>query len=183
MDKRDTETRQRRSIRLKDYDYTQEGAYFITICTNQKERVFGAIINGEMSLSGCGDVASKRWQSIPAHFPHIGLDEFTIMPNHVHGIIIINKPVGAPVPVKATTSNDKAERFGTPTTGSIPTIIRSYKSAVTKELNQGEQSRRKSVWQRGYYEHVIRNEDSMEKIREYIHYNPMKWCDDKYYVE
>ena len=97
------ESKRRRSIRLKDYDYAQEGAYFVTICTFRKARIFGQIIDGAMSLSARGQIASNCWQSIAEHFDHIELDEFIVMPNHLHCILVINRPVGAPHAVPTST--------------------------------------------------------------------------------
>ncbi|RUS99428.1 transposase [Trichormus variabilis] len=117
----------RRSIRLKNYDYTEQGAYFITICTKNKQCIFGDIKQGEIKLNLLGTVARDYWQEIPQHFPHIKLDVFVIMPNHIHGILWIIE--------KIKTVNQQ-RNFGEMIPGSIPCVIRSYKSAVTKKINQ-----------------------------------------------
>ena len=164
------EIHHRRSIRLKDYDYTQEGAYFITICTKDKQCIFGDIKQGEMKLNLLGTIADECWQEIPQHFPHINLDVFVIMPNHIHGILWI---------VKTIPKEDKTRDYGKMIPGSIPTVIRSYKSIVTKKINIiCHQKGISSVWQRNFYEHINRNETSLEEIRKYIINNPLNWDND-----
>ncbi|MBL8097575.1 MAG: transposase [Anaerolineales bacterium] len=189
--KYDPKIHHRRSIRLKGYDYTQAGAYFVTICTYQRENIFGEIINGEMKLSKFGLVASQQWEKLIKRFPNIELGAFVIMPNHSHGIIQI---VEREVQRRDTASrfndqNDESsrrvptERFQKPVAGSIPTIIRSYKSAVAYRINLMRNNKDTSVWQRNYYEHVIRNEKELELITKYIEYNPMNWQLDHDNVE
>lgn len=166
----------RRSIRLKNYDYSQPGAYFITICTHNRQCLFGEIVNGEMVLNEYGEIAKQCWLEIPVHFPHVQLDEFVIMPNHVHGIIIVGSRHA--LTLQIAVPPQQIEQFGKPTHGSIPTIIRSYKSACTKQINIIHQSPANPVWQRNYYEHIIRNENELDSIREYIINNPLKWSFD-----
>jgi REP element-mobilizing transposase RayT len=177
----------RRSIRLKHYPYAQDGVYFVTICTLNRECLFGAIADGEADLSTLGCVADSCWWAISEHFRGVELDAFVVMPNHIHGIVIINRdyPVGArhvgarhAVPLQSQT-----ESFGLPVSGSLPTIIRSYKSAVTRQINQIRQTPGAAVWQRNYYEHIVRSTRSLNCIRQYIHQNPARWRDDTYYLE
>jgi putative transposase len=164
------EIHHRRSIRLKNYDYTQEGAYFITICTQDRQCIFGDIKKGEMQLNLLGTIADKYWQEIPQHFPHIKLDVFVVMPNHVHGILWI---------VKRIARETKTKDYGKMTPGSISTVIRSYKSAVTKKINLiCNQKGMASVWQRNFYEHINRDEESLSEIRKYILNNPLDWDND-----
>jgi len=171
----DPERHHRRSIRLKGYDYTQLGAYFVTIVTRDRTCLFGEIAEGAVRLNQMGHIVRECWLAIPDHFPHAMLDEFVVMPNHVHGIIVLNgtENVGArhavPLP----------EQFGKPIPGSIPTIIRSFKSAVTKRINDHRGTPGVPVWQRNYYEHIIRNEDDLEAIRRYIACNPLRWHLDR----
>jgi len=162
----------RRSIRLKGYDYTQEGTYFITICTHGRESLLGEIVNGEMLLNAYGRVVQTCWKEIPIHFKNLELDVFGLMPNHIHGIIATNVGARHAVPLHSV------ESFGNPVTGSIPTIIRSFKSAITNKINKIRQTPNAPVWQRNYYEHVIRNEESLNRIREYIFNNPLNWVRD-----
>jgi REP element-mobilizing transposase RayT len=189
--KYDPKIHHRRSIRLKGYDYTQAGAYFITICTFQRENIFGEIVNREMKLSKFGLVASQQWEKLIKRFPNIELGAFVIMPNHSHGIIQI---VEREVQRRDTASrfndqNDESsrrvptERFQKPVAGSIPTIVRSYKSAVAYRINLMRNDKNTNVWQRNYYEHVIRNEKELETITKYIEYNPMNWQLDRDNVE
>lgn len=195
----DQESHHRRSIRLQGYDYTQSGAYFITAVTQDRACLFGQVIDGEMRLNDAGVIARQCWLDIPNHFSNAQLDEFAIMPNHVHGVIVLLESldmtynVGArhavPLPNDAMPlPNDavplprdlsKGEKFGNPISGSIPTIVRSYKSAVTKRINERHGTPGAPVWQRGYYEHIIRNHESLNRIREYILNNPLQWALDR----
>jgi putative transposase len=146
----------RRSIRLQGYDYTQAGAYFVTICAFQRECVFGAVIDGVMVLNDEGAVVQLCWDDLPNHYSHVQLDAFTVMPNHVHGIIVLT----------ATSSHP------------LPEIVRAFKSFAAQEANQLRGVTGIPVWQRGYYEHIIRHEDELRAIRKYILYNPLKWAED-----
>ena len=160
----------RRSIRLKNYDYTQKGAYFVTICTRNKQCIFGDIEKGKIKLNSLGKIAHDCWTEIPLHFPHIKLDVFVIMPNHIHGILWIEREI--------YTAYEKRE-YGKMIAGSIPCVIRSYKSSVTKNINQlCNQKGMSSVWQRNFYEYINRSEESLEVIRKYIIENPLKWEHD-----
>ena len=181
----------RRSVRLKDYDYSQNGAYFITICTQNRKHIFGQITKDDLLcsqivLNVCGKVAEKYWLEIPEHFPNALIDKYVIMPNHIHGIIIINDGKTSTIAessrrgtaCRAPTGTN--ERFGKPQIGSMPTIIRSYKSAVSKRINEILHTPGQSFWQRNYFEHIIRNDNDFYEIRKYINDNPRKWEDDKY---
>ena len=125
------EKHHRRSIRLKEYDYSAAGAYFITISAYNREPIFGEIVNGEMRLNECGRIAASCWDEIAVHFPNVELDAFIVMPNHVHGIIVIVVD-GRGTACRAPTT----EQFGKPVANSLPTIIRSFKSAATKRINK-----------------------------------------------
>lgn len=127
-----------------------------------------------MAFNPFGEIAKKFWTEIPVHFANVEILEFVIMPNHLHGIILINdKYIGTRHAVSLR--QPKPEQFGKPVCGSIPTIIRSYKSAVTKQINEIRQSLAAKVWQANYYEHIFRNEQSYYKICWYILYNPKQW--------
>lgn len=174
----------RRSIRLRGYDYTQPGAYFVTICVHDRQqKLFGDVIDGKMVLNDAGKYANKCLMEIPKHFPHAKLDECLVMPNHIHGIICLTNRRGtacrAPMRDDGLNSGTACraptgttEKFGKPTIGTIPTIIRSYKSAVSKQIHKSD---KKFKWQRNYYEHIIRNELSLFFIRKYIRENPLHW--------
>jgi putative transposase len=162
----------RRSIRIKGYDYSQAGAYFVTICTQDRKYLFGDIKQSRMLMNYVGHAVVECWNDIQTHFPHVELDEFIVMPNHIHGVAMISD-VGArhavPLP----------EQFGKPVSGSLPTIIWSFKSAVTKHINELRQTPGSQLWQRNYWEHIIRNEQELNRIREYIRNNPMQWGMDR----
>ncbi|MBD2108497.1 transposase [Nodosilinea sp. FACHB-13] len=164
----------RRSLRLKEYDYSSAGAYFITICTFQRHCLFGQVVNGETQISEFGSIATECWQAIPEHFPHIELDGYIVMPNHVHGILVAEDPrkgFALPCPY--------ASVFGKMSSGSIPTVVRSYKSATTKHINTLRDAAGTPVWQRNYYDHIIRNGRSLQHMRHYITNNPVSWADDQ----
>jgi putative transposase len=158
----------RRSIRLKHYDYSQEGAYVVTVCTNDKEWLFGDVINGEMQLNDMGNVTLQCWKEIPKHFPNAVLDEFIVMPNHIHGIVIFNA---------AGAKNISPLQHGTSMT--IGSVIRGFKIGVTKWARANGASH--DPWQRNYYEHIIRNQPELNKIREYIINNLLNWETDENY--
>lgn len=188
---------QRRSIRLKGYDYTQAGAYFITICTGEQECLFGEVIDGLMCLNDCGRIVHREWGRLPARFKNIALDAFVVMPNHLHGIVLImdesrdrGTTVGARQGISKTLAHKRpaaplrgppqsVEQFGRPVPGSIPTIVRSYKSAVSFRIHRLRDTPTGPVWQRNYYEHVIRNEADLRRIQAYIKTNPARWMADR----
>ncbi len=156
------------SARLQNWDYGSNAAYFITICTHNREHFFGEIENNKMKLSEIGEMANKYWYEIPEHFPFVKLDAFIVMPNHIHGIIIIDKPV-PPLPRK--------NKFGTQSQN-LASIIRGYKIGVTKNAKKINPLWQ---WQSRFYDHIIRNEKSFINIRNYIIENPLKWDNDKFY--
>jgi len=244
----------RRSIRLKGYDYSRRGWYFITICTQNREMLFGDVVDGKMILNEAGRIADKCWREIPEHYPNVHLDEYVIMPNHIHGIIIINdhqnvgandnsphnpptannigtknvlpidnpgkKNAGAknishndntmpqnigaknishddnimpqnigaknishddnimPQNIGAKNISPLQSQFRSPSK-TIGSIIRGFKIGVTKWFRQNTEIY--AVWQRNYYEHIIRDENELNHIRQYIIENPLKWQEDKYY--
>ena len=188
----------RRSIRLRDYDYTQDGVYFITICAHNRECVFGEIMGGEMKLNRWGELVRGCWEGIPQHFENVELDEYIIMPNHVHGIIVINRwdqknttakntgvaNVGArhalPLQNKQSPSDNDAPMPapGKPIAGSLGIIVGSFKSAATKRINEQRGTSGTTIWQRNYYEHVIRNAESLDSTRLYVQTNPAQWDAD-----
>ena len=223
--KNNPEKHHRRSIRLREYDYSQPGAYYVTICTQNHECLFGNIVDGHMALNEFGNICIHRWLEIPMHYHNVSLDEFVIMPNHVHGIIIINHvsdcTVGAihesplqrispqqrnsfpqhipPFPKNDTNGtvdgftiitdsiggrfinrpdntdeNKKKRRIMT-----IPKIIGRFKMNTAKQINQLRQTPGIPVWQRNYYEHIIRDDHALYRIRRYIVNNPSNWQKDK----
>jgi putative transposase len=200
--KYDPRIHHRRSIRLKGYDYTQAGAYFITICTNDMKCIFGTVENEEMILNEFGEIAYNEWSKLPQRFTNSELDVFQVMPNHLHGIIILNtirSTVGAtlavaPIDERATVKvaptgegtvkvapTDEENMKVAPTVGDI---VGAYKSIVSNEMLKIFKERNKTMgklWQRNYYEHIIRNELAYQNISNYIISNPAKWDGDKFY--
>jgi putative transposase len=196
----------RRSIRLKGYDYSQAGAYFITICCQDRECRFGKIENDQMVLNEFGAITYNEWNKLPERFSNFELDVFQIMPNHMHGIIVL---VGAGLtPARLTparlTPAQNDQTAGTNRAGANPAptgdIIGAYKSLVANECLKIFKSRwpegnpendqwagvnpaptMGKLWQRNYYEHIIRNEQSYQTISNYIICNPSKWKHDKFY--
>jgi len=155
----------RKHNRLPRYDYSQNGHYSVTVCTKDKREWFGRAENDVMVLNEYGQIAVKIWLEIPEHFKNIELDKFVIMPNHVHGIIIIqNERVG----------NRHACSLQKPQFYILSVVIGSYKSAVTRHIHQTKNGR-DFHWQKSFFDHVVRNENELALIREYILNNPKKW--------
>ncbi|WP_103669502.1 transposase [Pseudanabaena sp. BC1403] len=244
--KYDREKHHRRSIRLKGYDYSSVGSYFITICTFQRECLFGTISDGEMQLNQYGKIVYTHWQNLPKYHPRLELDEFVIMPNHVHGILFLidnndisldhDNSVGAgladnfilenqnpfpkPAPTNGLTDNSAlnnkdlydtvgagladnfvlnagsicktrpytisipaktapTKNFATENNHGIPEIIRGFKTFSARHINQIRHTSGIPVWQRNYHEHIIRDETSLQKIRQYIQTNPNLWQVDQ----
>ncbi len=186
----DPDKHHRRSIRLRGYDYTQEGVYFLTICSYQRKCVFGDVIDDHMMLNKLGSIAEECWRNIPDHFPQVELDEFVVMPNHVHGIIVIvgdstnARTVGArhALPDLPTqTTPPRAASFGKPVPGSVGIIVGSFKSAASRRINLLRDTPGAPVWQRNYHEHIIRSEKTYNFIRQYVLDNPSLWEEDRLY--
>ncbi|GIV55247.1 MAG: hypothetical protein KatS3mg040_0015 [Candidatus Kapaibacterium sp.] len=188
----DPEQHHRRSIRLPGYDYVQAGGYFITICTHDRTNMFGEVVDGEMQVNAVGEVVCEEWFRTAQIRPYVRLydDEFVVMPNHIHGIIwIINDDVGATRRVAPT--RRVAHRVGAthrvaptdpprgPASGSIGAIVGQFKSITTKRINALRGTPGAPVWQRNYYEHIIRTEDALQRIRQYIVTNPLRWLLDR----
>ena len=177
----------RRSIRLKGYDYSQAGAYFVTIVTQGRVCLFGDVVGDTMQLNGAGRLAQAAWEGLPRRFPGIGLDTFVVMPNHVHGIIVIDESVGASL--VGSQDGDHAgmpdgERATTRVAPTLGDVVGAYKSIVTVEYARGVRANgwrrfRGRLWQRNYYEHVIRDERELHLAREYIVNNPLQWSLDR----
>lgn len=173
------ENHKRRSVRLKGYDYSQSGLYFVTICTKNHECIFGEIKDDGRGTIFCalntgGEIAEQYLKQIPKHYPNVVVDKFVIMPNHIHMILIIENDNRAQniVPLQK-------QKFQKITSGSISAIVRGYKIGVTKWFRKNTNIH--DIWQRNFYEHIVRNEKSLEKIQNYIVHNPEKWEDDKFF--
>ena len=157
----------RKKIRIPDYDYSWPGAYFITVCTHNNECLFGEIINDKAQLNQYGRIVVEEWLKTKQVREFVELDTYIVMPDHFHGIIVI-KDTGTARRAPTT------ERFGRPVEGSISTMVRSFKSAVTKHINILRCTPDKAVWQRGFYDHVIRHNEEINLVREYILNNPLR---------
>lgn len=160
------------STRLKGWDYSSPGAYFVTIVTKNHACYFGNVENGDMHLNELGEIAKQCFEKIPEHFPFVSLDVFVIMPNHVHGIIIINDRVETQNFASIPPSSDN--RFG-PQSKNLASIVRGYKIGVTKYAKKNNIP---FQWQSRYYDHIIRDEKSLNNIRQYIIQNPLNWQTD-----
>jgi putative transposase len=162
----------RRSVRLKTFDYSQQGAYFLTICAQHNECLFKRVILEEMILNDVGTIVHECWSEIPRHFSDVELAAHVVMPNHLHGIVVLRGRARHAVPLRPDAN---ARKFGAPVAGSIATIARSFKSAASKRIHHVLKRPAIQVWQRNYFEHVIRNQDDFNKTSEYIRVNPARW--------
>jgi REP element-mobilizing transposase RayT len=162
----------RRSLRLHQYDYSSPGYYYVTICAHDKRPLFGRVFDGQMRRDDCGEIAHREWLRSAELRSDIALDAFIVMPNHIHGIILIRGGTARHAPT--------VEQFGKPVRDSLATLVRAYKSAVTRGVNEFRSTPGAPVWQRNYYEHVIRDEEELNRIREYILTNPLRWDFDRY---
>ena len=168
----DPEIHHRRSIRLKEYDYSLPGAYFVTVCTHNREYLFGNIVNDEMVLSEYGKIVEDVWYNLTGHYQNIKLDKFIVMPNHIHGIIVLIDVdiVGAgfkPAPTDLIKYYPLSE------------IVRAFKTFSARHVNELRKTPGIPVWQRNYHEHIVRNENELNRIREYIINNPLRWQFDR----
>jgi putative transposase len=205
----DPQKHQRRSIRLPEYDYSQAGAYFVTICTWDKTPLFGEICEGEMRLSAAGRIVKAEWKRLAHQFTNIRLNAFVVMPNHVHGIIVIDHalgatrhssdddlegvepglkdvleiPDGSPLQIDTHAGVDgtpaQSTRVKGPAKGSLGAMIGQFKSRATKRIWSLPEYDHIPIWQRNYYEHVIRDREDYESIWAYIQTNPLRWVEDQ----
>lgn len=197
----------RRSIRLRDYDYSQAGLYFVTICCHERKPLFGKVVEGEMVLNIQGEMAITWWQKLPSKFEHCQLHDYVMMPNHMHGIIEI-KTVGAhpcvrPVPCVCPVAHEPFDRTEQlikigQTHGSVPTanindiplsrMVQWFKTMTTNAYLRGIKqdnwpSFNGKLWQRNYHEHIIRHHNAYINIAEYIQNNPLRWQEDRYWTD
>ena len=157
----------RRSLRLRHYDYAQAGAYFVTVCAYDRRCLFGDIVDGAMRLNDVGRIIADEWHKSARIRAEIELDTWVIMPNHFHGIAIITHRRG-----------DRPVAPTGPPPRSIGALMAGFKSASTKRINAARGTPGARVWQRNYYDHVIRNEANLHRIRQYIADNPARWAED-----
>ena len=172
----------RRSLRLKGYDYTQVGAYFVTIVTHGRLCLFGEIVGKEIQLNEAGEMVCRFWEVLPQRFPAIEMDMFVVMPNHLHGIVVIkNRATTRVAPtgiMDGGVDSPITDRFA------LGDVIGAYKSLTTVEYTRGVKQMKwspfhKRLWQRNYYEHFVRHEESLRYLQQYILDNPAQWAFDK----
>ncbi len=173
----------RKRIRLRNYDYSAAGAYFVTVCAAERKPLLGAVAAGGMRLSPWGEIVERCWLETPAHFPRAELDEWQVMPNHFHGILVIKSHALALGPGASEGLPEIKAQFGKPVADSLATMIGAFKSAVTKCIGRHEGARGLAVWQAKFYDHVVRDDAAMNRIREYIATNPMRWHLDRHNPE
>jgi REP element-mobilizing transposase RayT len=198
----DSQHHHRRSIRLQGYDYTQPGAYFVTLCTQARVHLFGEVVAGQMQLSPYGRVVKTYWSRIPRQRPHVALGPWVVMPNHVHGIVVITE---APVVDEADAilfpedvremdsifpfaskdgprftspqDNDKQPHGAPP--GSVGAIVGNFKSITTRRINRMRHTPGEKVWLRNYWERIVRDPRAYRQISVYIQNNPARWTEDQ----
>ena len=173
----DPNVHHRHSTRLQSYDYSRGGAYFVTICTQDRARLLGEVLSGQMCLSSAGQMISDVWASMPTRFPTIVLDTFVVMPDHVHGVVMLCDEKAA----ESEAGNEPRKASGT-LPGTIGRILQAFKSISTHAYTQGVKHQGWSpftgrLWQRNYYEHIIRSEQALERFRAYIDANPSRWAE------
>ncbi len=196
MNKYNPQIHHRHSIRLKGYDYTQQGIYFITICTHKRAHLFGEVVDGKMVLNPFGRVVATYWQRIPRHFPHVQLGTWVVMPNHIHGLIIITDDSGGEAPPQVPMpaeidgdaqipgQSDTIEGCLAPTMphgappGSVGAIVGNVKSTVTRRINQMRHTPGAVVWQRNYWESIVHTPEAYARVENYIRLNPARWQAD-----
>ena len=183
----------RRAMRLRDYDYSQSGAYFVTICAQHRKCLFGTITDGKMRLNEIGQIVLECWNHISQHFPSVELGESVIMPNHFHGIIswrLSETRYPQPIVEARSPRSSENEQFSYPSKntstrrGEVPSpalskIVAYFKYKSTKHINQHHNTPGTRIWQRNYYDHVIRDDPDLQRLRQYVQDNPMKWALDQ----
>ncbi len=160
----------RKNLRLRGYDYSLPGVYFITICTAKRKCLFGDIRGGQMIRNDAGDAVAEIWARLPQRFPNLSLDCFVVMPNHVHGVIVFNNP--------GTKQNRGAASSAPTNTVALGRVVRAFKSESAIRVNAILKTPGHSVWQRNYFDHIVRAGKELDEIRRYIHDNPSLWDSD-----
>ncbi len=182
--KYDPQKHHRRSIRLKEYDYSQAGAYFVTIVAWQREMLFGEIVDGEIVLNDFGKIVSEKWQWLESQYPYIELGAWIVMPNHFHGILVIHddgRGGSRSAPMDDISNAIRGDSRIAPTPikhKPLGGLIGAFKTVSTKQINLLRDTEGQVVWQRNYYEHIVRDEHEMDRITRYIESNPSQWAED-----
>ena len=184
----DPKTHHRRSIRLRGYDYSQPGAYFLTICTQDRKCLFGDIVNGQMRLNHAGEIVAEEWRRTAAIRKEIQLDQWVVMPNHFHGILTITGPIVGAIHVRAIHESPlrqpQSPRHMTMAQRrnmTLSKLIGRFKMLSSKRINQSRNTPGARLWQRNYWEHIVRDEPELQRLREYIQNNPIRWEMDTLY--
>ena len=159
----------RRSVRLRGWDYSNAGAYFVTLCAKNRECLFSTVVHGEMQLNEMGRIAAECWEWLEKQYAHVEWDQWVIMPNHMHAIIVLH---GRGALQRAPTESQPVK------TKSLGQLIGMYKTVSTRRINEFRNTPGIIVWQRNYHEHIVRNDDELIRIRRYIANNPGKWESD-----
>jgi putative transposase len=171
----------RRSIRLRGADYTEAGAYLVTICASERHSIFGKVVDGRVLTSSLGKICGECLLSIHKHFAHASVKEFAVMPNHLHAILIVK--AGARYIVPGNRGMRTPERFQKPVVGSVPTIVRTFKAAVTRRATRELKWEGKEIWQRNYFERVLRDGKEYALASRYVSENPQRWEWDRNNLE
>jgi putative transposase len=176
----DPDRHHRRSIRLRGWDYARAGAYFITVCTTQRQHLFGEVVAGEMQFNALGRLVASVWQRLVQQMPRVDLDAFQVMPNHVHAIFRIRDLEPSERVEEARPSRPSRHLAG-PESGELGAIVGNLEAVCTRRINRMRRSPGAPAWQRNYWEHIIRDEGEYARIRDYILTNPAHWADDRLY--
>jgi putative transposase len=159
-------TARRRSLRLKDFDYSTSALYFVTVCTSRRKPLLANIVAGRLQPSAIGRVVSECWFELPYHYSRLELGAFVVMPNHIHGLMLLRDPVGAGL-------------RPAPTTATLSQIVGAFKSFSSRRIHESNASTPRKVWQRGFHERIVRNRNECTKIEHYILQNPARWEFDR----
>ena len=173
MNRYNPDIHHRRSVRLKGFNYSQTGAYFVTICTRDRVCFLGQIVDGTMTLSATGLIVEEIWNSLPGRFRGVNIDAFVVMPNHIHGIVLVGAQFVAP----EASRPDEPPKDAMNRAPTLGECVRTFKAASTRLIRVG--GNEEFAWQRNYYEHLIRDDDELGRIREYIGANPGNWDSDE----
>jgi putative transposase len=161
------EIHHRRSIRLKGYDYSRNGAYFVTICSWNREMIFGEVLEGKIGLNECGRIIDATWSWLDEQYPYLKSIEYVVMPNHLHGVLLFDHPMGG----SRTAPTGRIKALGR--------ILGAFKTHSIKLVNEFRQTPGAPIWQRNYYERIIRDEPELNRISDYIVSNPVNWVHDE----
>jgi REP element-mobilizing transposase RayT len=161
-----TQLPRRKNMRLEGYDYTRPGVYFVTICVTDHEQLFGTIEQGDVSLTACGEIVRKTWEEMAERYPYVAIDDFVVMPNHMHGLLVLNGDPEVLVKVQNPIR-------------SLSRLVASFKTLSAKRVNAHRNTPGQSLWQQNYWDRIVRNEKELNRIREYILCNPSRWEADR----